>query len=236
MTRKYSDEEKEFILEYRKNHSARETSERFNELFGRNSSRAGISKFCTKYGQNYEYERYSEEEDEWLRANVPNMTTEDIVKEFNKHFNSNRTKPSLSKHYRTVLGLYCSKDEYRKSVGNTQRYPIGTIRLMKSMAKNGTKNEKKDRSQLFIKLTDDWRWTRLCDYIWECNNGPIPDGYFVIHLDNDLMNNRIDNLYLLSKTENAYMVHSRFYFDDSDLTRSGAVYSQLMAAIKERSK
>ena len=235
MTYKYSGKEKEFILEYRKTHSARETSERFNELFGRNSSRSSISAFCTKHGQNFGPNRYTKEEDEWLIRNVPEMSANDLVEEFNKRF-PERTKPSLMKHYKCVLGLRCNQNVWLKQAADKQRYPVGTVKLYKIRGKKRSKNEKEIRDQLFIKLTDDWHWTRLCDYIWECNNGSIPDGHYVIHLDGNLLNNRIDNLELVSSTENAYMMRSGFYFDDPDLTKSGVAYSKLRAAIKERSK
>ncbi|CAI0776486.1 Uncharacterised protein [Serratia entomophila] len=35
---------------------------------------------------------------------------------------------------------------------------------------------------------------RLDVYVWECVNGPLPIGYGVIHLDNDVQNNQLDNL------------------------------------------
>lgn len=37
---------------------------------------------------------------------------------------------------------------------------------------------------------------RLGVYVWECVNGPLPVGYGVIHLDNDVQNNQIGNLRL----------------------------------------
>ena len=37
---------------------------------------------------------------------------------------------------------------------------------------------------------------RLDVYVWECVNGPLPTGYGVIHLDNDVQNNQISNLRL----------------------------------------
>ena len=37
---------------------------------------------------------------------------------------------------------------------------------------------------------------RLDVYVWECVNGPLPTGYGVIHLDNDVQNNQIGNLRL----------------------------------------
>lgn len=39
--------------------------------------------------------------------------------------------------------------------------------------------------------------------VWECYNGPIPEGYDIHHKDGDKSNNNIDNLELLSHSEHA---------------------------------
>lgn len=39
--------------------------------------------------------------------------------------------------------------------------------------------------------------------VWEFDNGEIPQGYDVHHIDRDRSNNNIDNLKLLSKQEHA---------------------------------
>lgn len=46
----------------------------------------------------------------------------------------------------------------------------------------------------------------LDKYVWECVNGPIPTGYTVIHLDNDTLNNKIDNLKLAPSHINSMFV------------------------------
>ena len=47
----------------------------------------------------------------------------------------------------------------------------------------------------------DGKHMRLHQYIWIRENGPIPDGYDVHHIDFDKTNNSIDNLVLLTKSE-----------------------------------
>ncbi len=37
---------------------------------------------------------------------------------------------------------------------------------------------------------------RLCELVWETFNGDIPQGYKVVHIDGDKLNNRLDNLKL----------------------------------------
>ena len=37
---------------------------------------------------------------------------------------------------------------------------------------------------------------RVCDLVWEAFNGEIPQGFKVVHVDENLLNNRLDNLAL----------------------------------------
>ena len=37
---------------------------------------------------------------------------------------------------------------------------------------------------------------RVCDLVWEAFNGEIPQGFKVVHVDGNLLNNRLDNLAL----------------------------------------
>lgn len=43
------------------------------------------------------------------------------------------------------------------------------------------------------------RFVMLHRYIFEAVHGPIPDGYIVHHVDGDPLNNRLDNLMLMTR-------------------------------------
>lgn len=77
---------------------------------------------------------------------------------------------------------------------------------------------------------------RLDVYVWECVKGPLPLGYGVIHLDNDLQNNKIDNL-------RAAPLHIKSAFTqagyaDAPKALAPALYAQTMlrSAINQRLK
>lgn len=60
-------------------------------------------------------------------------------------------------------------------------------------------NEKCPRK--YIKVADG-KWRLLGHVVWERENGPIPKGYVVRHLDGDALNCAIHNLECISRAEN----------------------------------
>lgn len=52
------------------------------------------------------------------------------------------------------------------------------------------------------------RRKRLHVYVWECNNGEVPSGYHVHHIDGDKSNNEIDNLAIVVGVEHVSL-HGR---------------------------
>lgn len=59
-----------------------------------------------------------------------------------------------------------------------------------------------------VKMKDGHR-ERLHRYVWESENGPIPEGYDIHHVDHDKGNNDISNLLLVSRSE-----HQRLHSSD----------------------
>jgi hypothetical protein len=52
-------------------------------------------------------------------------------------------------------------------------------------------------------------WQLLNRYVWEQNNGPIPKGMIIRHIDGDTMNCQISNLKIISKAENLSLNYDR---------------------------
>jgi len=72
----------------------------------------------------------------------------------------------------------------------------------------------------------DGKLVRLDVYVWECVNGPLPNGYTLIHLDNDDDNNKVENLKLApKKTKAAYV---RAGYGDAPKALAPAIYAQVM--------
>lgn len=238
--RRYSADEKNFILEYSKTHTCKETSERFNELFGRSTSPQTISTYRIRHGEERKLEWYTDEQDEWLRENVPNHGRDHIAREFNKKFGTNRSSGAIAVHCCDDLHITRSEEVKRRIISETHplAVPIGTISKRKF-------SEKSPRCELlWIKVKDStengedtrYDWIPLARYIWEGYYGPIPKGYSLTHINRDYCDCRITNLALLSPKERGYLINEQMYFDEPELMKSAIVYAKLRAAIKERSE
>lgn len=61
-----------------------------------------------------------------------------------------------------------------------------------------------------VKIASPGTWGLKQRYVWEQNNGPIPKGYNVRFKDGDRLNCDIDNLLLVSDSENVILTHLGF--------------------------
>ncbi|MBC3213418.1 HNH endonuclease signature motif containing protein [Serratia fonticola] len=164
--------------------------------------------------------RYTDIQIVFLESICRGNTYKEITQAFNYRFNTKKT-PMAIQHKLKALGLdeYVSKEsryteqqltflyvnkqlswaaltkEYNKKF--SEEKTIDAIRAV--MTQNGWgkyhTEARKDRRRIYINGSQ----MMLDRYVWECVHGPIPDGYTVVHLDNDTANNKIDNLKLAPK-------------------------------------
>lgn len=95
----------------------------------------------------------------------------------------------------------------------------------------GGKTPKKNKAQVIVVAG---KHVRLDVYVWECVNGPVPSGYGVIHLDNDMRNNAISNLAVAPLIVRSMFVKAGF--DSVPAAFSPALYASLIlkTAVKTR--
>ena len=72
--------------------------------------------------------------------------------------------------------------------------------------------------------------------VWVEHHGEIPDGMMVSFRDSDPLNCDIDNLMLISKSENARLNRRGLRFEDPDLTDAAVSMVRLEGAIRDRRK
>src|SRR3990167_4658349 len=74
------------------------------------------------------------------------------------------------------------------------RYKAGTVKIRTRHKRNG-------QQRAFIKIEEPNKWILNCVYVWESNFGKIPVGYFIHHKDHNKLNDKIDNLALVTRAE-----------------------------------
>ena len=87
------------------------------------------------------------------------------------------------------------KSEFKKGnkVWNTK--PVGSIYLTA-------------QGRYEIKIAHPAKWKKLARHVWESNHGEIPDGMLIHHIDGNCLNDKIENLELMTRAEHL-MVHKK---------------------------
>ena len=83
---------------------------------------------------------------------------------------------------------------FRAAVEPHNKVAVGTERLRKRRNRN-------DAPRWFVKIAEPNVWRLRAVVVWEAANGPTPAGMVVHHINHDSLDDRLDNLMLLSRAE-----------------------------------
>lgn len=120
-----------------------------------------------------------------------------------------------------------SATQFKKGDRPVNEMPVGSI----VVSSDGYKLRKKQMTG------SQWeRWEFLHRAVWVEHHGEIPDGMVVSFRDSDPLNCDIDNLMLISKSENARLNRRGLRFEDPDLTDAAVSMVRLEGAIRDRRK
>lgn len=159
---------------------------------------------------------YSKEQVEFLTENYKGVSSKELADLVNEKFNTNFT-PQQILGFKSRRKL---KSGYDRSNWNPMHKPIGTETLIA----NG---------YYMVKVAEPNMWEFKHRLVWQKENGPIPEGYFLIFLDNDQLNCELENLALVDKSTHGYMFQNEYYTTDKELTQAAIGCSRLLAKIKE---
>lgn len=87
-----------------------------------------------------------------------------------------------------------TKGQFTSGIPAHNRHAVGTIRIRTRRKRGGEQRQ-------YIKIAEPNKWILYCHYIWEQARGPIPRGMGIHHIDRNKLNDSIDNLELVSKSE-----------------------------------
>ncbi|BEM41616.1 hypothetical protein SME13J_02350 [Serratia marcescens] len=193
----------------------------------------------------------------WLKENCKGLSYQEVTEALNYRFNCDHTKSSvrnkivsmrlgktirLERQYteQQLSFLYANRElpyveltqAFNRVFGENKTE--GAIRI--TMRTNGWGRTSNRSIRQDRKIEIKGRRLNLDNYVWECVNGPIPPGFTVIHLDDDVENNQIDNLKLAPKFTRSVFVRSGGGTAPKAL--APAIYAQVMLrnAINQRTQ
>lgn len=207
MSRKlFTDEQRLFLKTRAEGMTSRELTAAYNLQFGENRSHHTIRATLSYHGWIGKLKPAGAYTDAQLSFLYVNRDKPytELVEEFNRRFGDNRT----------AIGLK-NAIEHR---GWRVRHA-------------GGERSKANSAQIIVVAG---KHVRLDVYVWECVNGPVPPGYGVIHLDNDMRNNAISNLAVAPLIVRSMFVKAGF--DSVPAAFSPALYASLIlkTAVKTR--
>ena len=77
------------------------------------------------------------------------------------------------------------------------------------------------------------KWIPKHRYLWEKENGPIPNNHVVVFADGDSRNFKQSNLLLITKKQLAILNKKRLLVDDEETRRTAVNYARLIERISE---
>ncbi|MBR5578407.1 MAG: HNH endonuclease [Lachnospiraceae bacterium] len=264
--KKYSEEIKEFVRRNIEGRSNKELAELVNDTFGTEFTESKIKAFNGNYKIHRKsrtgYIRYygrgfPREVIEFINKNYKGIGPKKMAELLNGKFGSSYTKEQIKGYYANHdlnSGLtghfkkgsipynkgktwkeYMSEEAQKKSLQTTFRkgeapsneLPLGTI-------------SKRGDGQTLIKVSmtgKSWeRWKTIQRKVWEEHHGPIPQGMMISFKDGNNENFDIDNLFLMTKGENAQLNRRKLRFKNAERTETGIIIARIYEKVRERRK
>lgn len=114
----------------------------------------------------------------------------------------------------TKIGeYYWYQKGYLRGASARRWRPIGSTTIRK--VRYGPRR-KKQKSRRYIKINDipfknyGTNWIFFARYLWEKNNGPIPKGMWIVHLDGNTLNDDLENLSCMKRGDYLRYLDRRF--------------------------
>lgn len=77
-------------------------------------------------------------------------------------------------------------------------------------------------------------WIAKHVHIWQQLNGPVPAGYMVVFIDGDKTNINLDNLMLITRSQNAVLNRLKVRPKEKELLETALLFAELKIKIAER--
>lgn len=261
MSRRYTDEQKNYIREIAPGRYNQDIADLFNKKFGTNLTEGQIKSFKANHGiqSNLPSRRrskpdriFTNEQEKFIRMNVKGRSNAELAELFNNHFGVN-FKVSQIKGFKQrnklssgLTGQF-EKGAVPANKGTKGLYNVGGNRTSfkpghkpKNYRPVGSERICSKDGYVLIKVQDTGRyqdrWKLKHKVIWEKANGPIPSGYKLLFLDQDKQNISLDNLVLIPQSKLSTLNKEGLLHKDAELTRTGLIVADLYQKISHRKR
>lgn len=193
--------------------------------------------------------KYTEEERRFFEEYVPGHSYKEIQQEFIKRFgweitisqvngyignhglNTGKTgrfekgQIPLNKGKKMSPEQYemCSKTMFKKGNIPENHRPVGSQRITRD-------------GYLEIKIAEPNKWALKHRYLWEKKYGEIPPGHVLIFRDNDKTNVELENLILISQSENMILNSQGLHSATGEVKEAAVAYAKLANTTVRRKK
>lgn len=95
-------------------------------------------------------------------------------------------------------------------------------------------SERVDKDGIIQIKANETKWMSKHKYIWESENGPVPNGHVVIFANGDKRDFSLDNLVCVSRRQLVMINKNKLITKDEELTKTGVLLTELLLTIKDR--
>lgn len=200
------------------------------------------------------YNKYTHEQDQFLKNNSPLMDRETLAEAFNNKFECEKTSNAIKGycnrrgynspsdgrfqigHSSWQKGLHGEEylshftEENRKNIMEYCRKANCTAKIGDEFVKGG---------EMYVVTSLDYskpfayRRTPKRRVVWEMHHGEIPKGFSVIHLNGNQMDCSVENLKLIPNRYKAIMGRNKWWCKDTNMMNLKLKWCELHIAIKE---
>lgn len=181
--------------------------------------------------------KFTQEQNEFLLANYQGKYSKELAEIFNKKFKTD-VSPKQIKNFRCNHSLNCGlTGRFQKNHIPFNKGTKGMMKANKTSFKKGNipKNYKpigSERINIYgyveVKIADPNKWETKNRFIYKKYKGDIPKGFKVIYADGNKLNNHLDNLILVSNSEELIMNKRKLIYDRKELTETGHLIAKVI--------
>ena len=216
----YTSEQTEWIVDHHPLMSYSELAKSFNERFGKSVTTDGMSKKCRCLGlprKEHQYtSKFTDEANEWLRANAYNYTSADLSEKLCELFGIRVATQTVTWHLNSKLGIHRGNCFVPKNYQPRASKPIGSERIEKGRV-------------VMVKVAQPNRWLPKAQVLM----GYDPREFQPIFLDGNSLNVTKENIVVVSKKIHARLAKNGWLNSSNEVLMTGIKWSELFYAIKE---